>query len=137
MSVIKESICGNKRFRSCDVSNGKCINCGTSFVKKGDLIKSKCQECNTVGKHEVTDVWRDGNFRTTCKNCLDNDKAISDLYGKFVGEWVMYENIYGQDKSFNNEEMTERLNSIVDKIAILPKDQLKTFLRGVHGGIER
>lgn len=136
MSIVKESVCGNKHFRSCDVDNGKCVNCGTSYLKKGDFIKSKCQECSSLGKHKVVTIW-DGDFRTTCKNCLDNDIAISDLYGNFVGEWVMYEHLEGQDKTFTNDQMTERLNSIVDKIAVLPKDQLKTFLRGVHGGIER
>lgn len=143
MSVVKESICGNKRFRSCDVVNSKCVNCGTSFVKIGDSIKCNCYECNTIGIHKVKVVWNDGTIKAICKNCLDNDESISDLYGKFVGEWVMYESVKGldgifkEDKTFTNQQMTERLNSIVDKIAILPKEQLKTFLRGVHGSVER
>ena len=137
MSIIKESVCGNKHFRSCDVVNHKCKNCGTSYIKKGDWIKTKCYECNLVGIHKVNTVWNDGNFRATCKNCLDNDDSISKLYGKFVSEWVMYEHKNGEDISFTNEQMTDRLNSIIDKIVILPKDQLKTFLRGIHRGIER
>ena len=84
MSIVKESVFGNKHFRSCDVVNHKCKNCGTSYIKKGDWIKTKCYECNLVGIHKVNTVWNDGNFRATCKNCCSSSFVVRILCSSFV-----------------------------------------------------
>lgn len=133
MSQITENICKNKQFYKCVVENGKCVNCKKSYVKEGDMFNGKCWKCGKISLAKVNHVYYSGEIRVYCESCTTNMKLNEDLYSIYVSEDIFYDG----RKEFSNDEITERLNDLVEKISSLPKEQLKTFLRDVHGTIER
>ncbi len=143
-------VCGNKKFRYCDVGvdTHQCVNCGYFFGEElhaGDHIIGKCDDCEKkdieiiveyklisynkeTGKHdgEQTPYGK-------CVECSGNTEAIEKLYDPFrSGD-------YGRDSegNFSNERYVQEREDAISEIVKLPESQLKTFLRGVFDVIER
>jgi len=128
--IMKETICGNQKFRACVVEDSKCMNCGklfTELLKKGDWINHKCWSCRELKNIQVQYVWGKS-IEGRCKECLAMDKVISPLMQDFV---------WASDSDLTNEEITKKENSALNKIVKLPESQLKEFLRRMNSGIER
>jgi len=126
--IMKETICGNQKFRACVVDGHKCVNCNKVFfdlIKKGDFIEDKCWSCRKFGKIKVQYVWSH-QIEGRCKECRAMDNAIGQLFQDFV--WAS-ETDDGDYKDIEEKAL--------DKIVKLPKEQLKEFLRRMNSGIER
>ena len=130
-TLMKDTVCGDQRFRACAVENSKCVNCGklfTELLKKGDWIKHKCWSCKELKNIKVQYTWSKSQIEGRCQECLDMDEAISPLMQDFV---------WASESDLTNEEITEKEDKALDKIIKLPKEQLKEFLRRMNSGIER
>lgn len=125
--ILSEETCNNRHFYKCVVKDNKCVNCDKSYVKEGNIIKSECNDCGKVTNIIVDHIWRDGEYRGSCQECLDNHKAISTLYGNFVGAC----------ETEDGNAIKELEEKSLDKIVKLPTSQLKTFLRSMNSSIER
>ncbi len=127
-TIYKEGVvCGNTKFRYCDVSTKthECINCEKPFtddLKDGDHITGRCDECGQVNIEIVIHTrYVNGGVVGDCVKCTENGEAISELYSDYRG---------GYDES---HDMAKEL----EKIASLPHDQLIHFLRAIHYTVER
>lgn len=134
-------VCGNKKFRYCDVSNKtyKCVNCDKAFtdeLKNGQIITGDCDECGVQNVDiKIHTRYTDGGVLGDCLKCVTELEAITELYTDFRGEGYGYEN--ENFNSFSNEKFVKDRNEALEKIASLPKDQLICFLRNIHGAVER
>lgn len=132
--IIQEKVCGNKQYIHCEVENHKCVHCGKFHnVSEGDFVDSKCEECKKSGMIKVETAYTSGDFYGYCDKCRHLNEAISDVSGKFQGEWVYYED----DHEFSTAEFNKRLDGLIDSISSLPKEQLKLFLKHIHRAVER
>lgn len=134
--LVQESVCGNKQFYKCQVEDGICVNCGKSYglsLNEGDVVKGTCDECGKSGEIVVNTIYKNGDFVGDCHVCTNAREKNRQLVGDFVGEsvWV------ASNGEMNNTNYYNNLNKLVDRVAELPKEELKVFLRRIHGVIER
>jgi len=125
--ILSEETCNNRHFYKCVIKDNKCVNCDRSYVKEGTIIKSECNDCGKVTNIIVEHVWHEGYYRGSCQECLDNHKAISELYGDFTGAC----------ETLDGDAIRVMEEKSLDKIVKLPTSQLKTFLRSMNSSIER
>ncbi len=132
-TLMKDTVCGDQRFRSCAVENSKCVNCGKLFIellKKGDWLKYKCWSCKEMKDIKIQYIWSKSQVEGRCQECMDMDKVISPLWEGFVDACEIH-----HEKG--NDEVTTIEEKALNKIVALPKEQLKEFLRRMNSGIER
>jgi len=149
--MIKERNCTDEKFRNCDSDPDThcCKNCGYSFgeeIKEGQEYTGECRLCDieqtvvchghgvSYNKETASHKGGENHPYGTCHKCIKESKAIDSLYEKFREGSYGYDDHY---KNYSQQKMVSEREDALEKIATLPKETIKHFLRSIYDIVER